>query len=101
MNRQLSPTRVTEDMFITTMNLHLQAAIIFAQAAMAGFVDTVGFVALFGVFTAHVTGNFVLLGAQLARPGQGAAIKLLAFPAFIVAVAAATWIVPLVRALRN
>jgi NAD(P)-dependent dehydrogenase (short-subunit alcohol dehydrogenase family) len=27
---------VTEDMFVTTMNLHLQAAIIFAQAAMTG-----------------------------------------------------------------
>ncbi len=69
---------------------HLVASL---QSFMAGFVDTVGFVALFGVFTAHVTGNFVLLGAQLARPGQGALIKLLAFPAFIVAVAVATLIV--------
>jgi uncharacterized membrane protein YoaK (UPF0700 family) len=60
---------------------------------MAGYVDTVGYVALFGVFTAHVTGNFVLLGAELAKPGSGVMIKLLVFPAFIVAVAVATLLV--------
>ena len=32
----------------------------------AGFVDTAGFLALQGLFTAHVTGNFVTLGASLA-----------------------------------
>jgi uncharacterized membrane protein YoaK (UPF0700 family) len=58
-------------------------------AAVAGYVDTLGFVALFGLFTAHVTGNFVLIGAELARPGHGVLLKLLAFPAFIAAVAAA------------
>lgn len=58
------------------------------MAAVAGYVDTLGFVALFGLFTAHVTGNFVLIGAELARPGHGVLLKLLAFPAFILAVAA-------------
>jgi uncharacterized membrane protein YoaK (UPF0700 family) len=53
----------------------------------AGYVDTVGFVALFGLFTAHVTGNFVLIGSELAHPTQGVLLKLLAFPAFIAAVA--------------
>jgi len=57
-------------------------------AAVGGYVDTIGFVALFGLFTAHVTGNFVLIGAELARPGHGVLLKLLAFPAFILAVAA-------------
>src|SRR5438552_8312198 len=54
----------------------------------AGYVDTVGFVALFGLFTAHVTGNFVLIGSELVHPSHGVLIKFLAFPAFIAAVAA-------------
>ena len=56
------------------------------MAFAAGFVDTCGFVALFGLFTAHVTGNFVLIGATLASPRPGILAKLLAFPAFISAV---------------
>lgn len=58
-------------------------------AFAAGYVDTVGFIALFGLFTAHVTGNFVLIGSELARPSHGVVMKFLAFPAFIAAVAAA------------
>lgn len=58
-----------------------------ALATIGGYVDTLGFVALFGMFTAHVTGNFVLLGADLVSQGQGVLLKLLAFPAFLVGVA--------------
>jgi uncharacterized membrane protein YoaK (UPF0700 family) len=57
-------------------------------AFMAGFVDTCGFVALFGLFTAHVTGNFVLIGASIAKYRPGILGKLLAFPVFVLAVAA-------------
>src|ERR1700733_8807049 len=48
----------------------------------AGFVDTAGFLALQGLFTAHVTGNFVTLGASLVLGTSGAIAKLLALPVF-------------------
>ena len=60
-----------------------------ALAFVAGYVDTLGFIALFGLFTAHVTGNFVLIGKELSGHGEGVLLKLLAFPAFIVSVAGA------------
>lgn len=53
---------------------------------VAGYVDTLGFISLFGLFTAHITGNFVLLGMEVVQPGSGTLLKLLAFPAFILAV---------------
>lgn len=58
-----------------------------ALAFVAGFVDTCGFVALLGLFSAHVTGNFVLLGASLIQPHAGVLAKLLALPIFVAAVA--------------
>jgi uncharacterized membrane protein YoaK (UPF0700 family) len=54
----------------------------------AGFVDTLGFVALFSFFSAHVTGNFVVLGSALSQPVHGLIAKLLALPTFVLAVAA-------------
>ena len=52
----------------------------------AGYVDTAGFLALGGLFTAHVTGNFVTLGAALIQGNSGAVSKLLALPVFCLAV---------------
>ena len=62
-------------------------------AFTAGFVDTTGFIALFGLFTAHVTGNFVLIGAAIAGSHTGILGKLLALPTFILAVAATRWFI--------
>src|ERR1700674_3260769 len=52
-----------------------------------GFVDTAGFLGLQGLFTAHVTGNFVTLGAALVLGTHGVVAKLLALPEFIMVVA--------------
>lgn len=51
-----------------------------------GYVDTAGFLSLQGLFTAHVTGNFVTFGAALAHGTTGAFAKLLALPVFCLVV---------------
>lgn len=54
-----------------------------------GFVDTAGFLGLQGLFTAHVTGNFVTLGATVVMGTHGVIAKLIALPEFIIIVALA------------
>ena len=58
--------------------------------------DTAGFLTLQGLFTAHVTGNFVTLGASLALGTSGAIAKRLAPPIFFAMVVATrlldTWL---------
>jgi uncharacterized membrane protein YoaK (UPF0700 family) len=65
-----------------------RAALPLLLSLNAGFVDTAGFLALQGLFTAHVTGNFVTLGASLVLGTSGAIAKLLALPVFCVVVIA-------------
>src|SRR5882757_9256913 len=47
-----------------------------------GYVYTAGFLAFQGLFTAHVTGNFVTIGAALVFGTSGVVAKLLALPVF-------------------
>jgi uncharacterized membrane protein YoaK (UPF0700 family) len=63
-----------------------------------GFVDTAGFLGLQGLFTAHVTGNFVTLGATLVMGTHGVLAKVLALPEFAIVVAAARLAGSLLRA---
>jgi uncharacterized membrane protein YoaK (UPF0700 family) len=51
-----------------------------------GFIDTAGFLGLHGLFSAHVTGNFVTLGAALVFGTHGIIGKLLALPEFILVI---------------
>jgi uncharacterized membrane protein YoaK (UPF0700 family) len=65
------------------------AAIAALLSFNGGFVDTAGFLGLAGLFTAHVTGNFVTLGAALVFGSHGIIGKILALPEFIAVVALA------------
>lgn len=59
---------------------------------VAGFSDASTFVGADGIFCAHVTGNFVVLAADLAlHAGADEWLKLATLPIFVVAVLVATW----------
>jgi len=60
----------------------MRRALPFLLSFTGGYVDTAGFLALGGLFTAHVTGNFVTLGAALISGTSGIIAKLLALPVF-------------------
>ena len=55
---------------------------------VAGFCDTVTFIAAGQLFSAHVTGNFIVFAAHVVRHADAAGwTKLLSFPVFVGAVA--------------
>jgi uncharacterized membrane protein YoaK (UPF0700 family) len=57
---------------------------------VAGYVDSIFFLGLFGIFVAQMTGSFVLVGTQFVAPESGLTIKLLGIPVFFLAGALAT-----------
>jgi uncharacterized membrane protein YoaK (UPF0700 family) len=58
---------------------------------IAGMVDVIGFLSL-GLFTAHVTGNLVVIAAQVVRGGPPHLAQILAVPVFMIAVGTA-WLI--------
>lgn len=56
-----------------------------------GYIDTLGFLSFHGLFTAHVTGNFVTIGAALAYGSSGIVTKLLALPVFCLVIIISRW----------
>jgi uncharacterized membrane protein YoaK (UPF0700 family) len=52
----------------------------------AGYIDTASFLALHGLFAAHITGNFVTLGMALVSGASGVWLKILAIPVFCLVV---------------
>src|SRR5262249_54380343 len=55
-------------------------------SVVAGMVDVIGFLSLGKIFTAHVTGNLVVIAALLVRGGPPNLAQILAVPVFIGAV---------------
>jgi uncharacterized membrane protein YoaK (UPF0700 family) len=60
-------------------------------SVIAGMVDLIGFLSL-GIFTAHVTGNIVVIGALVVRHNRVNPAQILAIPVFTLAVAT-TWLI--------
>jgi len=60
-------------------------------AVVAGMVDVIGFVSL-KLFTAHITGNLVVIAALIVRGGPPNLAQVLAVPVFIAAVAV-VWLI--------
>src|SRR5215469_37613 len=68
-------------------------------SVIAGMVDLIGFLSL-GIFTAHVTGNIVVVGALLVRHNRVNPAQVLAIPVFIFAVAV-TWLIAVASGRRG
>jgi uncharacterized membrane protein YoaK (UPF0700 family) len=68
-----------------------KSAVPILLSVTAGYVDTAGYLALQGLFTSHVTGNFVTIGASLVSGSTGTLAKLLALPTFCVVIVATRW----------
>ncbi|NML41924.1 DUF1275 domain-containing protein [Chitinophaga sp. G-6-1-13] len=66
----------------------------FLLAWVAGYCDTATFVSGDSIFSAHVTGNFIVFAAQVSSGSTSATawIKLITFPVFVIAVMAGGWL---------
>jgi uncharacterized membrane protein YoaK (UPF0700 family) len=73
------------------MVVQLKPALPVLLSFNGGYVDTAGYLALQGLFTAHVTGNFVTLGAALVFGTAGVLTKLLALPVFCIVIILTRW----------
>lgn len=67
---------------------------------VSGFVDTIGFLGLFGLLTSQVTGTFVAAGAAMIEPQGGLLAKLLAIPMFMVGASLMTVLVAVLARLE-
>jgi len=61
-------------------------ALLFVLSVIAGSTDVIGFLGLNGLFTAHITGNLVLLCARVAGTGDAQLAPILSIPIFVVVV---------------
>jgi uncharacterized membrane protein YoaK (UPF0700 family) len=68
---------------------------------VAGYVDSITFLALFGFFAAQVTGSFVVAAAELVVDDRGVAAKMLAIPAFMVGAGIAAAIIIARRGMKR
>jgi uncharacterized membrane protein YoaK (UPF0700 family) len=61
-------------------------ALLIVLSVTAGCTDVIGFLVLNGLFTAHITGNLVILAAHIVGGGEAQIAPMLSVPVFIVMV---------------
>ena len=66
---------------------------------IAGSTDTIGFLAFGGLFTAHITGNLVVLAAHLVTHGEVSTAVILSVPVFIAVIMLTRWLAARLAAL--
>jgi Protein of unknown function (DUF1275) len=67
----------------------LQLSLLIVLSVIAGSTDTIGFLELDGLFTAHITGNLIVLAAHFLNGGDAQTAKILSVPVFILTINAA------------
>jgi uncharacterized membrane protein YoaK (UPF0700 family) len=72
-----------------------------ALGFVAGFVDIFGFMALFGLLPAHVTGNLIFIAVDIARHQYNLIMKIAALPIFATSVAISAWLIGALSARRR
>jgi uncharacterized membrane protein YoaK (UPF0700 family) len=60
--------------------------LLFVLSVTAGCTDVIGFLVLNGLFTAHITGNLVILAAHIVGGGEAQIAPMLSVPVFVVMV---------------
>jgi len=65
-------------------------ALLVVLSVTAGCTDVIGFLGLNGLFTAHITGNLVILAAHLAAGDKATLAHVLAVPVFAIVVSSTT-----------
>src|SRR4030088_3244505 len=78
----MSTPRVPTPSIESSLSVRLLPTVL---SIIAGSVDTISFLGLGGLFTAHVTGNLVILAAHLVSGDEAPVAPMLSVPVFIVA----------------
>src|SRR5467141_3554694 len=83
---QATAERLTPRVSIPSVESSLKTKLLpTVLSVIAGSVDAIGFLGLGGLFTAHVTGNLVILAAHLVSGGKALVAPMLAVPVFVAA----------------
>lgn len=85
-NQKVTSKNTTTPQSVSEQGLWKRYEATILLTIVGGAINTIGFVALLGFFTNHVTGNLVMAGAGMVKDDKGLWIKLGALPVFILTV---------------